>query len=204
MADQPAPDFAREQWLTNIALRERELTLKEHESKRAWWANPLTLAIFAAPVAAAGTGFVTWMNDRAQRDLEERKAEAARILEVVKTGDPDKAAKNLQFLIDTGLNRQPTAPKSHEGMSDSPEARRGAGCVRSGCAVTYNVDGPRVRRSIKRSRSGTEKEGKGNKLSLECLCDPPRNYADHPRCDGVNGRDRGFYRGDDGVTTQPE
>jgi hypothetical protein len=107
MADQTEPDLAREQWRTDIAFRERELTLKERESGRAIWSNPLALAIFAAAVAAAGNGVVTWMNDRAQRDLEERKAEAARILEVVKTGDPDKAAKNLQFLIDTGLIADP-------------------------------------------------------------------------------------------------
>src|SRR5262249_53722210 len=37
------------------------------------------------------------------RVLEEGKAEAARILEMIKTGDPDKAADNLKFLIDAGL-----------------------------------------------------------------------------------------------------
>lgn len=107
MVDPADPDFAHEQWRTDVALRERELDLKERESRQGRWANPLTFAIFAAAVAAAGNGLVTWMNDRAQRDLEERKAEAARILEVVKTGDPDKAAKNLQFLIDTGLIADP-------------------------------------------------------------------------------------------------
>jgi hypothetical protein len=35
------------------------------------------------------------MNDRAQCDLEERKAEAARILEVVKTRDPDNVGTPL-------------------------------------------------------------------------------------------------------------
>jgi hypothetical protein len=112
MEDQAEPDFAREQWRTDVALRERELDLKEREGRQGRWANPLTFAIFAAAVAAAGNGLVTWMNDRAQRDLEERKAEAARILEVVKTGDPDKAAKNLQFLIDTGLIADPERLKA--------------------------------------------------------------------------------------------
>ena len=35
--------------------------------------------------------------------MEETKAEAARILEVIKTGDADKAAANLKFLADMGL-----------------------------------------------------------------------------------------------------
>jgi hypothetical protein len=39
----------------------------------------------------------------ASLSLEQTKAEAARILEVVKTNDPDKAAANLKFLVDTGL-----------------------------------------------------------------------------------------------------
>jgi hypothetical protein len=35
--------------------------------------------------------------------MEETKAEAARILEVIKAGDADKAAGNLSFLVKTGL-----------------------------------------------------------------------------------------------------
>src|SRR5262245_10399380 len=43
------------------------------------------------------------MTGRAQVDLEESKAEAARILEMIKTGDPEKAADNLKFLVEAGL-----------------------------------------------------------------------------------------------------
>ncbi len=35
--------------------------------------------------------------------MEETKAEAARIFEVIKAGDPDKAAGNLSFLVVAGL-----------------------------------------------------------------------------------------------------
>jgi hypothetical protein len=35
--------------------------------------------------------------------LEEAKAEAVRILEVIRTDNPDKAATNLKFLVDAGL-----------------------------------------------------------------------------------------------------
>jgi hypothetical protein len=112
MTNQAEPDFAREQRRAEIALRERELVLKERDSARAVWSNPLALAIFAAAVAAAGNAVVTWLNDNAQRDLEERKAEAGRILEIVKTGDPDKAANNLQFLIETGLIVDPERLKA--------------------------------------------------------------------------------------------
>jgi hypothetical protein len=57
MADQTEADLAREQWRTDIAFREREFTLKERESGRAIWSNPLALAIFAAAVAAQETAW---------------------------------------------------------------------------------------------------------------------------------------------------
>jgi hypothetical protein len=119
MADQTDLDFEREKWKADLELRKRELTLKERESARARWSNPLALGIFAAALAAIGNAGVSWVNGQEQRTLEtirstqslaleEKKAEATRILEVIKTGDPDKAAENLQFLTNTGLIAEPT------------------------------------------------------------------------------------------------
>ena len=90
-----------------MAFREREVTLKERDSAQTKRLNPLTLSIIAAALAVGGNAWVAWYNNGAQLDLEERKAEAARILEIVKVADPDKAANNLQFLIDTGLIADP-------------------------------------------------------------------------------------------------
>jgi len=77
------------------------------------WSSPLVLAILAAAVGLIGNVGVTWLNSSEQRKLEQERAlfndklessksEAARILEVIKT-DPEKAANNLKFLIETGL-----------------------------------------------------------------------------------------------------
>ncbi len=103
----------------------QELDAKLAEQKRTRWANPLVIAVFAAAAAAAGNGVVAVINGIYQRDLEktrsdaqidlemhrskdqheieEAKAEAARILEVIKTADPEKAAENLDFLLKAGL-----------------------------------------------------------------------------------------------------
>ena len=95
----------REKWEAERADHQRELLLKERETeaklvelKRSRLANPLTLAIFAAAIAAAGDVYVAYQNDIEQQGLEAGKAEAARILDALKTGDPDKAAANLRFL----------------------------------------------------------------------------------------------------------
>jgi hypothetical protein len=56
-----------------------------------------------AAIAAFGSAYVSWQNNSANLGLETFKAESARIFEIVKTGDPNKAAQNLRFLLDTGL-----------------------------------------------------------------------------------------------------
>lgn len=122
--------FEREKWLAEVAFREREIAIKEREQSvkereqavkaddhalrrgeqaRARWANPLVVAIFAAAVAAIGNSAVALLNGIQQRAVEEVRAESARILEMIKTGtgNEDKAAANLQFLIDSGLIRTP-------------------------------------------------------------------------------------------------
>jgi len=107
-------------------LKSRELDLKQQEQQRSKWTNPLVVAILAAAVAGLGSAVVAMINGRLQRDIEQSKAaeslrieesrsEAVRILEMIKTGEPDKAAGNLQFLIDTGLisNKERVAQIEH-------------------------------------------------------------------------------------------
>lgn len=109
-----APDaslkFEREKWEASerrldqeFALRNRELAFKEVEARRARFWNPLAIAILGASIAAVGSAFVSWENNQTSLALETFKAESARIFEVVKTGNPDIAANNLSFLLDTGL-----------------------------------------------------------------------------------------------------
>lgn len=103
-------EFEREKWAADLRLREREfdlrqaeLELKRAEQRQSRWRSPLTVAVFAAALAAAGNAVVAFVNGSNQRELEDSKAESERILEMIKTGDPDSAADNLQFLLDSGL-----------------------------------------------------------------------------------------------------
>lgn len=89
--------FDRERWSAEISLREREVTVKEKEqqtredaldhqrdeSRRSGWRNPLVLALIAAAVAALGNAVVVLINGTLQRQLEDRKAEQLRILEMI-------------------------------------------------------------------------------------------------------------------------
>ena len=65
--------------------------------------SPLIIAILAAAVAGVFSTVVAMVNGTQQRGLEHDRAEADRILEMIKTGDPDRAAQNLKFLLDSGL-----------------------------------------------------------------------------------------------------
>jgi len=112
--EQSALEFERQKWRDEYELREREIKVKEREASRSRWSSPLVLAVLAAAIAALGNAAAIWLTGRSQHDLEttkaeqtrvleEGKAEAARILEMIKTGDPEKAADNLKFLLDAGL-----------------------------------------------------------------------------------------------------
>jgi hypothetical protein len=96
------------------ANRDLEIELRRQEQLRTRWSSPLVVAILAAAVAGISNAAVTMVNGRVQdqierekaektRTLEEAKAEATRILEMIKTGDAELAAKNLEFLVKTGL-----------------------------------------------------------------------------------------------------
>jgi hypothetical protein len=98
-------------------LRDREVTVKEHEQRvreedlalrkleiaKAAWRSPLTVAIIAAALAGFSNVVVVTINGILGRQLEDARAESGRILEMIKTGDADKAAENLLFLADAGL-----------------------------------------------------------------------------------------------------
>jgi hypothetical protein len=88
----------------DLHKREVDLHKREVEDKRKWFAM-ISVAVSAAVVAAFGNLIVTFLNTHETRSLEEYKAEAARILEVIKPGNTskDQPATYLEFLIDTGL-----------------------------------------------------------------------------------------------------
>ena len=106
--------FDREKHHDEIALRNRELELKQAELRKSHWRSPLFVAIVAGVVGLFSNAVVALINGNSQRSLEREKAtatrilaqqntEADRILEAIKTGDPDKAATNLMLLVKTDL-----------------------------------------------------------------------------------------------------
>ena len=111
MTDAAAPsDFEHQKWEAEhqlkkdeLALKERELDVRTGESQRARWSNPLVLAIAGAALAAIGNLIATYYNSAEQRRLEGVRAGSQLVLEMIKTADPDKAARNLKFLVDTKL-----------------------------------------------------------------------------------------------------
>jgi hypothetical protein len=106
------PPGEREKWEAEASFREREISVREQEQRireaelelkrKEGWRSPLVLAVLAAAIAARER-FVAWINGIQERDLERTKAEDARILEMIETGDPEQAAVNLEFLLGTGL-----------------------------------------------------------------------------------------------------
>ncbi|HEX6904314.1 MAG TPA: serine protease [Thermoanaerobaculia bacterium] len=101
-----------------LALREDEIALKRKELAAAGWRSPLVVAIMAATLAGLGNAGVTVVNGILQRQLEDRKSEQIRILEMIKTGDPDKAAGNLEFLLNAGLISDPeVTPRIHKFLT---------------------------------------------------------------------------------------
>jgi hypothetical protein len=91
-----------------LIFKERKVTVKETELHRSHFRNPLLYTAVAAVAAALITGQVAIYNEtsksQAQQDIERGKADAALILEMIKTNnDSEKARANLNFLITAGL-----------------------------------------------------------------------------------------------------
>jgi hypothetical protein len=89
--------------LAELELKRHELELRRADQEKSAWRSPILLGVIAAVVGLIGNAVVAALNGSFQRDLAKLQAEADRILEVVKTGDPDTAAANLEFLLEAGL-----------------------------------------------------------------------------------------------------
>ena len=79
-----------------------ELELRREEVKR-HSIMPLVVAVVAGVVALAGNAVVAIIQGEANRELERRKLEAQLIAKAVDVNDHEAAARNLAFLISTGL-----------------------------------------------------------------------------------------------------
>lgn len=90
-----------------IRVKEGELGLLRREQAQSGWGSPLVVAVLAAAVGAAGNAVVSYFSGVQQRDLESQRSEQVRVLEMIRTGDTEKAAANLHFLVETGLLTEP-------------------------------------------------------------------------------------------------
>jgi hypothetical protein len=103
MAMGEASDRELELKARELDIEERGLALEGRRARSERWSNPLTVAVIAAALAALTNAWLAFANNRAEVALESRKAEADRILEVLKIGEPERVRENLRFLIQLGL-----------------------------------------------------------------------------------------------------
>ncbi len=103
-------EFDREKFDSELEVRKQELELNRKEQDRSPYRSPLFLGILVAVITLVGNFAATIYNGVVEREkivaqsaLEDRRAQASLVLEAVKTGDPDAAADNLQFLLDAQL-----------------------------------------------------------------------------------------------------
>jgi hypothetical protein len=112
-------DWEIERQKQDFVLRERELSWKIQEARRATWTSPLFLALVAAVIGLFGNAIVTIIqgingvrlkeSETAQNlRLEKEKLTSNLILESIKTGNPASAATNLLFLAKIGLISEDT------------------------------------------------------------------------------------------------
>jgi len=110
-----------------VIVKEKGLVLEQREAPKRIWTHsvPIVVAILAAAVAAGGNAYVANINGKEQRDLEDRKAENARILQVLNAPTPERAEENLRFLLKaklvtnekvvTGIQEYLDTPRQHGG-----------------------------------------------------------------------------------------
>jgi hypothetical protein len=131
-AKRPELELERERLELERFRVQNELEIKRLEFRRAPLRDPLILALCGAIVALLGNASVAYFNGKAQRELERAKAQANLILESVQTdGDREAAARNLYFLVESGLvddpmlterifrmgaHSVPTLPSRHAGL----------------------------------------------------------------------------------------
>lgn len=86
-----------------LELKREEIALRRDELRVTLWKNPLLLAIIAALIGFLGNAFIAGQQGQQKIVLEKEKRESDLILESIKTGGPEAAARNLGFLVTVGL-----------------------------------------------------------------------------------------------------
>lgn len=100
-------DFERDARLKEIAIRDRELSIKETEFRRSRWLNPTVIGLVAAATGLFGNLLVAFFANVNNQKIEKFKAQSNLIVQAVGTGDAKSACRNLISFIRLGLLEDP-------------------------------------------------------------------------------------------------
>lgn len=104
------PDWAKHKFEVETQLKQRELQLAADRLRVENRRNILISALVPIVVALM-TGVPTYLNSLNQQALQKAAFEAQLITDSVRTGNPDQAAQNLEFLVQSGLLSGETATR---------------------------------------------------------------------------------------------
>jgi hypothetical protein len=119
-------DLERQRLEGELRLKEAELDLKRNELKARleterrgfWFSSPLLLAVSTAIFGLIGTGVGAALQGYWNTQLERQKFESTLLQKALETSEKNQAAKNLLFLVNTGLIQQLDANKIQEIAKD--------------------------------------------------------------------------------------
>jgi hypothetical protein len=104
------PDWAKHKFEVETQLKQRELQLAADRLRVENRRNILISALVPIVVALM-TAVPTYLNSLNQQALQKAAFEAQLITDSVRTGNPDQAAQNLEFLVQSGLLSGETATR---------------------------------------------------------------------------------------------
>lgn len=115
----------------------------------------ISAAIWAAAIAVCGNALGSLVTAENQQVLQSREFEAERILQAIRTGDPDASAANLHFLLKARLI---TDPATVQGIVDYLTTRE------EGEGVFLPTDAPPTERVERPNSLSLVTEEEGNLL----------------------------------------
>ncbi|MBI2741499.1 MAG: hypothetical protein HYX38_33810 [Rhodospirillales bacterium] len=100
-AADPDADFEREKWRAEMALRERELALKEREGSL--FKSPIVVSAIAVFVGLLSNAVSDWITKDRRLAEETRQREAALLVKAFEHNDPNVVMAKLNLLNLTGM-----------------------------------------------------------------------------------------------------
>lgn len=100
-AADPGADFEREKWRAEMALRERELALKEREGSL--FKSPIVVSAIAVFVGLLSNAISDWITKDRRLAEETRQREAALLVKAFEHNDPNVVMAKLNLLNLTGM-----------------------------------------------------------------------------------------------------